>query len=539
MSRESAAKVRWWSTRVALPVLALGALAIALGRTRFDRASLVPFFDPAAQTFPLRGDWFFENVLHFGGKHVVLVCASLLLIAAVYWWRDPQRGANARRFAYLVACVLVTSALAGLWKDLAEQVTPWNTVGFGGTKPWPGSLGHASFFDSIGSPGAHAASGFAWVSLYFVGASLGTRYRWLWLGPGLGLGLLFALGQHARGAHQPSHEPWSVAIAWVVACGLAALFRAIGWLAWREVDARAASRGHALLPETALPWLIGSSALLGAVAFFATDLFTEQIESSFDGIHFRFEVVELTVTALGLGIGAWLLTDKISTMRTREARRIEEERERRFQVLGRMAASVAHEVRNPLQTLRLIVDEQRAEVAGLREHALVPEFEGCLDRIDRAVDLVYRLARPESGESECADMAQATRDSVVALSRISMGRIAFAWERDPPPAPVVSSGAALRIVIDNLLRNAAEASPDGESVSLELKESDAKWALRIRNRGSLRTRRDNPSRADGLGLGVPISRQIAENAGGSIELAEADGVVTCTLSWPRAGEETA
>jgi signal transduction histidine kinase len=357
----------------------------------------------------------------------------------------------------------------------------------------------------------------------------------LWLAPGLLLGLLFALGQHSRGAHQPSHEPWSIAIAWIVAAGFAALFRRLGWLAWSEVPA-GSEDPRAVQADPALPWLVGASVAFGGVAFFATDLVTEQLEMSDPRVHSIFEVVELTATALGLGIGAWLLTDKIASMRLREQRTLEEERERRFQFLGRMAASVAHEVRNPLQTVRLIVDEQRHEVAGLRDHPLQAEFEACLERIDRAVDLVYRLARPESGEADRTDLAEAARESIVSLARISGERVRFAWESEPPRAAVTSSKSALRIVIDNLLRNAVEASPQGATVVLDLRQRGGSWTLDIRNQGSLTAPRARVGSECGLGLGVPISRQIANNAGGGIDIREADGLVTCTLRWPLARE---
>lgn len=535
MSPDRAGAVTWWSTRVALPLLGLGALAVAIGHSSFDRASLEPFFDAEQGVFPLRRSWFFEGVLHTLGKWTVVCATASLLVAAAAGWRKPAWSRHARRALYLVVCLLGTVAITGAWKSLADQVTPWNTIGFGGDEPWPGTPGNQTWWDVLGSPGAHASSGFAWMSLYFVGASLGTRRRWMWLSPGVILGLLFALGQHARGAHQPSHEPWSIVVAWGVASSFAVVFRRIGWLAWTEVPAPA-NTSAAGIREPALPWLIGSSAALGGLALFATDQFVSQTEVRFPRFHDGFEVVELSVMSLGLGIAAWLMADKIASQRAREARRVEEERERRFQVLGRMAASVAHEVRNPLQTMRLIVDEQRHEIPGLRDHALQAEFEACLERIDRAVELVYRLARPEGGEAERADIAEAARESIVALTRASAGKVSYAWERDPPPAVVASSRSALRIVIDNLLRNAAEASPPGATVTLDLAEKDATWALRIQNRGSLRAPPPAPGRTKGLGLGVPISRQIAANAGGTIDIAEGDGLVTCTLNWPRGRE---
>jgi membrane-associated PAP2 superfamily phosphatase/signal transduction histidine kinase len=505
------------------------ALAIGLGRSGGDLGSREAFYDRNTNAFLLRRDWFFAGVLHLGGKWFVVALVVAAAALAIAWWRRPERAATARRLAYVVACFGATTGIAGAWKDLADAVTPWNSTRFGGTVEWPAALPDPAWIDVLGSPGAHAASGFAWVSLYFVGASLGTARRWPWLAPGLGLGLLFALGQHVRGAHAPSHEPWSLAIAWSVAAITAAAFRRAGWLSWSEhVPAR---DGRTL--DRALPWLVGSTVAMAGVAFFAMDQATEHMESSFPGVHERFMVVELVVMTLGLGTAAWLLGDRILGLCEREASRVEAERERRFQVLGRMAASVAHEVRNPLQTLRLIVDEQRHDVPGLRKHALVPEFEACLERIDRAVDLVYRLARPETGNPDGADLAATAREAITALTRILQDRVTFAWESEPPTAPVASSRTALRIVLDNLLRNAAEASPAGGTVGLGLEPRGAQWSLSIKNRGTLTRRAGAAAKEPGLGLGVPISRQIAGNAGGAIELTEADGHVICTLSWPR------
>lgn len=226
----------WWASRVVLPVLLLGCAAVLVGQTSFDRASLEPFFDRQADGFPLRGDWFFHGVLHNGGRTLVAAATVVLLIIAVAGWRNPRLAARARKCAYLALSLILTVAIAGLWKDLAHQVTPWHTIGFGGRTPWPGSVAGKTWSDIIGSPGAHAAGGFAWVSLYFVGASLGTRRRWLWLAPGILLGLVFSLTQHVRGAHPPSHEFWSLAIAWSVAVVVALWFRRRGWLEWTEIE---------------------------------------------------------------------------------------------------------------------------------------------------------------------------------------------------------------------------------------------------------------------------------------------------------------
>lgn len=218
----------WWTTRVAIPVALLVAASAAIRRSQIDRESLEPFFDRASNGFPLRHAWIVDDVLHDGVQNLVVVVTGMLLLGAVVGWRLPSWKDSARRATYLAACVLVTVMMAQLWKHVAHQISPWDTLEFGGRHPWPEPDG------LIDSPGAHAASGFAWCSLYFVGATLNTRRRWAWLVPGLVLGGLFALLQHVRGAHAPSHEPLSAALAWGVAAILAMLFRRLGWLKWSE-----------------------------------------------------------------------------------------------------------------------------------------------------------------------------------------------------------------------------------------------------------------------------------------------------------------
>ncbi|MFN0009738.1 MAG: ATP-binding protein [Planctomycetota bacterium] len=527
MRPDRTGRVVWWTIYVVLPVMVLLAASAALSHSRFDRASLVPFFDEASGTFPLRREWLFDDVLHIGGRALVVVATVGLIVWAAIGWRSPRWRGSARRAAYLATCLLVTVSVAGIWKDLADRVTPWNTVGFGGSRPWPEQVGW------IDSPGAHAASGFAWLSLYFVGAALSTRHRWLWLAPGLLLGGLFALGQHVRGAHQPSHEPLSAAIAWVVAAVVAVAFRRAGWLDWSERPrSRTVTTALDSFSERSLPWLASGSLALAGALFFAVDQVSGVLEGRIPEFHQAVEVVELMGTSLGVGITAWLLVDKIAAMRTRSLRKLREERERRLQMLGSLAASVAHEVRNPLHTLRLIIDEQRLEIPALDTHALRSEVEVSLERIDHAVELVYRLARPEFVESESGDLAETTRDAVAGLERIAPGRGRFEWGACPSRAPVAASRFDVRLVVDNLLRNAADASPRDRPVSLDLRFVDDTWELRIANEGALEARPRSPDSPSGLGLGLAISRQIIEHAQGTLSVVQEAGIVHSTIRLP-------
>jgi signal transduction histidine kinase len=208
-------------------------------------------------------------------------------------------------------------------------------------------------------------------------------------------------------------------------------------------------------------------------------------------------------------------------------------------ILGRMAASVAHEVRNPLHTLRLVVDELRVEQPALHTHPLSVHIDDSLERIDRAVDLVYQLARPGTDDDGAGDMVSALREAQKTRSLQLQNRV-ITYHELPENAAVRCSASSLRIIIDNLLRNAVQATTEGDTISVTLRCDHHRWILRIRNPGTLptlpTTHRDALPAAshkeDGLGLGLTITRQLASNADGNLELISDEGFVTAELTLP-------
>ncbi len=527
-------RARWWIAAVALPVLALAACALLISRTRFDRALLALCYEPASASYPLAHSWFFQGALVWGAGALI---AGGALVLAFGVWRAPA--SMRERCAYLLACLLGTTAIAAAW----SAVAPMRAVALSADLP--------QLRAARTGPGLLPAAGFAWVALVFAAPSLRRLPRAAWLAPGLLLGTLLACTQVVRGQAPLSQQLHALAIAWLVAAALAARFEARAWSRAHGAAQRVASGAPSLgspapgsaRTDFALPWLAGVSAGLAGVAFFFVDLLLDRIGARYEDFEWWFEGFEFVVMGLGIGIGAYFLAEHVRDTRVRAGRRLAEEREERFRVLGRMAAAVAHEVRNPLHTLRLILDEQRLELPALAHHPLRREVDASLARINAAVDLVYRLARPQREEDARADLARATREALAALERSGAEAARFVWSSSEERAVVRGSHVGLGIVIDNLLRNAAAAAPSGSVIALELARRGREWALEIRNPGALQPRAAGEASArgaslEGLGLGLAISRQIAASAGGRIELEEAEGVVTCTLSWPaQLGEE--
>ena len=530
----------WWLWVWSIPTITLIAIALAMEYSPLDVLLLEPFYDPAAGGFPLRNHWFFSKVLHTAGKWLVLVAAIVAFIAGVASWRFQWLRAWRWPGIYVALCAGATSGIVGILKAVTNRFPPWSLDIFGGDVPLTPLFAGTPmpFHDGRGFPAGHASGAIAWVSLWFVGrAWCAPRLSW-WLFPGIAGGLLFAWTQHVRGAHFASHNLWTLAIAWTVAVGFAALFARAGLL---PQPLRVPTSRIQELPM-AIPvrsWLIGIGGMLAGCGLFAIDTTVEMLHIGPANLHFWIECLEFGLVGPGLGLICLLLAERLRVAREAVRTQAQAERERRLLVLGRMAAAVAHEVRNPLHTLRLVMDEMRVEQPALRDHALRVHIDDSLERIDRAVDLVYRLARPEAEDDGAGDLVAIAREAQAAI-KVRLPDRTVTLQGLPAQALVRCSASGVRIMIDNLLRNAAEASAVDGVVTVSIVADNGRWRLRVTNPGHLPSDHADAAidvapdsqKLDGLGLGLAISRHLAAGVGGSVTLTSLSGIVTADLLLP-------
>lgn len=210
--------MRFWLLHLAAPlVLGVGAIA-ALHLSGLDRAVLDSAFDASTGKFPLRAHWFTEDVLHAGGKYLVMLApaAALALLIASRWnralaaWRGP--------LALFVAAMVLGPLVTSLGKNLSSVRCPWDLERYGGFAKHEvnhvedGTVGRRGCF-----PCGQASAGFALMSSYF--ALRRRKPRWarggLWLG--LGYGTLLGAGRVLQGAHYPSHVIGTALVCWTVA----------------------------------------------------------------------------------------------------------------------------------------------------------------------------------------------------------------------------------------------------------------------------------------------------------------------------------
>ncbi len=201
----------WWPGAALLAMLAI---IECLGLDRPLAHALA--WDAASGTWPARHAWWTSDLLHRGGRNLVILIAAGVLVALAWSLLDATRRDWRRPLCYLLLAILLGWGIPSLVKVSSNVDCPWHLAEFGGHQPYvalfadrPDELPRAACF-----PGAHSASGFALLAFFFA-----LRERWpdrarLALGTALALGGSFAIAQELRGAHFLSHDLTSALLAW-------------------------------------------------------------------------------------------------------------------------------------------------------------------------------------------------------------------------------------------------------------------------------------------------------------------------------------
>jgi two-component system sensor histidine kinase PilS (NtrC family) len=205
----------------------------------------------------------------------------------------------------------------------------------------------------------------------------------------------------------------------------------------------------------------------------------------------------------------------------------------RFATLGRLAAGLAHEIRNPLGAILGCVELVR-ETAPLsdEERKLLTTVTRDVARLNDLVTDMLQFARFRPPEPRTADLAMLVRE-VATLARTSGGpeaKVTLAVDA-PKELSARVDPAQLKQVVWNLLRNAAQVSRPGAEVTLALRRSDGVVELAVLDRGPGVDpgQRDKlfeafySDTARGTGLGLAIVKRIAEGHGGEVLILPREG----------------
>lgn len=200
-------------------------------------------------------------------------------------------------------------------------------------------------------------------------------------------------------------------------------------------------------------------------------------------------------------------------------------RSERLAALGQLSAGLAHELRNPLTTIKA-----SAEMLGRSvplENALAVEMAGFISsEVDRTNSLVTRFldfARPLKLQTAPADLARVIDRAIELVKREYP---AAAVERDyaAAPQPFPMDAELMEHVFYNLLLNAVQASEPGAAVAVKTRRLDHAAEICVVDHGcgiapELLETIFNPfvtTKPTGVGLGLPIVSKIVDEHGGTL-----------------------
>jgi len=212
-------------------------------------------------------------------------------------------------------------------------------------------------------------------------------------------------------------------------------------------------------------------------------------------------------------------------------------RTEKLSVIGQLAAGVAHEIRNPLTTLRGFV--QLSQKQGSLSEPYMEIMLSELDRINLIVGEFLVLAKPQAGKSQPTNLGSLLQDMIALLySQARLLNVSFVSKFDDDVPQIDCDANQMKQVFINIIKNALEAMQDnGGTITIELRlESEASVvAIRVIDQGRGIAEDELPrlgepfftSKPSGNGLGLMVSQRIIASHQGVMNISSKLGEGTC------------
>jgi two-component system NtrC family sensor kinase len=215
-------------------------------------------------------------------------------------------------------------------------------------------------------------------------------------------------------------------------------------------------------------------------------------------------------------------------------------RSERLAAIGRIAAQITHEIRNPLSSISLNAEElgERAPQARDLCDAIVRE----VDRLTAITEEYLRFARLPKPQLQRADLNDTVRDLVEFVRpELDASGVELTLSLSPELPRVLADVAQLRQLLLNLLRNAREAMPSGGALRITTRGGENSVEVEVRDSGhgiprERLARIFDPfftTKERGTGLGLAMAQEIAQEHAGQLSCESVPGEGTAfTLRLP-------
>ena len=267
----------------------------------------------------------------------------------------------------------------------------------------------------------------------------------------------------------------------------------------------------------------------------------------------RFEPDDLRVAESLGSLGALALDNAVLL---REAQHARSEAEAANRAKSAFLAAMSHELRTPLNAIAGYVELMEMELRGPVTEAQridLARIRRSQQHLTGLIDDVLNFVRSETGHLPVTieDVSLATvvqRVEELVLPQLQRKGLRFVREPFDPALPVRADAEKLRQVLLNLLTNAIKYTPAGGEITLSVRDDATTVRITVRDTGVgipsdmlaaifepfVQVGRRSSAPADGVGLGLAISRDFARRMGGDITVESMVGVgSTFALTLPK------
>jgi signal transduction histidine kinase len=209
-------------------------------------------------------------------------------------------------------------------------------------------------------------------------------------------------------------------------------------------------------------------------------------------------------------------------------------RTERLAALGQLSAGLAHEIRNPLSTIKGSAEMllKNVDANGAVAHELAGFISSEVDRTNALVTRFLDFARPLALRLEKTEITEVIDEAVAQVEKHTPPfDVSIYKNYSPDIAPFALDRQLMERVLYNLLVNAAQASPPEGSITVKTRQSGDTVEIDVIDRGSGIAPKDRESifnpffttKSSGVGLGLAIVSKIVDEHGGQITVESEPG----------------
>jgi two-component system sporulation sensor kinase A len=208
-------------------------------------------------------------------------------------------------------------------------------------------------------------------------------------------------------------------------------------------------------------------------------------------------------------------------------------------ITGQLAAGIAHEVRNPLTSIRGFIQLLEKSIQNKNDYFDIIYSE--VDRIDAILSELLTLSKPHGVHFSTCNVRELLKQVVVLLNiQATLNNISINTYFNAKNLFISCEGNQIKQVFINFIKNSIEAMPNGGDITIEVTKLDNKVKLSFIDQGNgipddYLTRVGEPfftTKENGTGLGLMICKQIIENHKGTFTIKSSKNGTTIDVILP-------